>query len=346
MKRMFALCMALMLCLFAGCHGMEAQPEERPVLTPETAKIALLLCSAEMRSASARALWSVTEKFTAETGIQAAWFALPTPDDAKAQLDDIIAQGYTILVNNNGLIDDYLKQRAADYPDITFVAMEGWFCDKDKPEQMEPYPNLIQGTVRAEESAFIAGYLLASTSESGQIGMVNGTGNPPGFQMQAGFEAGVAYAQQESGREAAVKIEYVGNGFNRQGGKETAAALYNAGCDILFFCAGGETDWGALETAKALGKPCVTAGHTSYIAPDSVVAEVLKSKDPVITAIYQDLYYGRPAGGARVHGLIDGTAGLAKTALTEEFFGNELLTKLDALNEKIKAGEIVIPQTV
>jgi basic membrane protein A len=359
LTRIAALALTLLLCigLFVGCNSpiTNPPPASDPTTVPETtassavlnadnAKIALLLCSAEMKSASARALWTVTEKFTAESGVTADWYMLPAPDDIKAQLDNIMAKGYTIVVNNNGMLNDYIKERAKDFPSVTFIAMEGWFAPKNTPDTMADYPNLVQGTVRAEESAFLAGYLLANATTTGKIGMLNGTPNPPGYQMEAGFRAGVEYAAKELGKEIATVVEYVGNGFNRTGGKEKAVALYNAGCDILYLCAGGETDWGALETAKALGKPVVTAGHASYIAPESVVGEVLKSKDPVITGIYQKLLYGEKVSGVQDHGLNDGSTGFAKTKLSDTFFGAPLLTKLDSVVEKIKTGEIVIPQ--
>ncbi|MDR3314518.1 MAG: BMP family ABC transporter substrate-binding protein [Oscillospiraceae bacterium] len=354
-----ALLLAATLCVlsFAACGKADAgtkttdpaagteEEAKTPVLTPESTKIALLLCSAEMKSASARAAWLVLEKFSKETGIQVKWWMLPTSDDLKENLDDIIAQGYNIIITNNGLHTEYIKERSPDLVDVTFVAMEGFFTPKGENEALANLPNLIQGTVRAEESAFIAGYLLAKRTENGKIGMLNGTKNPPGFQMEAGFRAGVAYAEQELGKTIETRIEYVGNGFDRTGGKNTANLLYNSGCDLIYICAGGETDWGALEAAKAQQKPCITAGHTSYIAPESVVAEVLKSKDPVLTAVLNGLYYGTMERGQVLdHGLNDGSTGLAKTALTDAFFGDALLKELEAVTAQIQSGAIQVPQ--
>ncbi|MDR1927206.1 MAG: BMP family ABC transporter substrate-binding protein [Oscillospiraceae bacterium] len=357
-KRVLALALAALLLVFGACSvggstpggaegegGSEKAQEKTAVLSAEDSAVALLLCDAEMKSASARALWLTVEKFTKETGIDATWFMLPTQEDIKARLDDILAQGFNIVITNNGLHTDYIKERAAEFPDVSFVAMEGFFTDKGKPEQLEAYPNLIQGTVRAEESAFLAGYLLAKRSESGKIGLLNGTQNPPGFQMEAGFAAGVAFAEQETGKKIETRVEYVGNGYNRTGGRNSANVLYNSGCDMIYICAGGETDWGALEAAKALGKPCITAGHTSYIAPENVVGEVLKNKDPVVTEILDGLYYGTLKGGQVLdRGLGAGSSGFVRTGLTEEFFGAALLAQLEDVIARIESGEIKVPQ--
>ncbi|MDR2753192.1 MAG: BMP family ABC transporter substrate-binding protein [Oscillospiraceae bacterium] len=361
--RILALLLTAALCLgmFASCGGpgvedpIEAAdlpsdrtpPDPNGVLADEGAKIALLLCSAGMRSASARALWTVTETFAKENGIAESrldWYMLPTPADIEKQLDEILAKGYRVVVNNNGLLNDYIKSRAKDFPDVRFVALEGWFAPKGTLLDPAEYANLTQGTVRAEESAFIAGYLLAGATKTAKIGLLNGTPNPPGFQMEAGFRAGVAYAEQTLQKTVEIKTEYVGNGFDRTGGKNGAAALYNSGCDILYLCAGGETDWGALETAAERGKPVVTAGHTSYLAPGSVVGEVLKSKDPVIKGIFEALLQGEQVQGVQNHGLTDGTTGFKPTALSEEFFGKDLLLKLDDVVKEIKSGAIAIPQ--
>ncbi|MDR2524712.1 MAG: BMP family ABC transporter substrate-binding protein [Oscillospiraceae bacterium] len=356
--KLLALSLALLLGLSALAACGKTDPEtptttappttekvKTPVLSPATAKIALLLCDAEMKSGSARAAWTVLEKFSKETGIALKWWMLPTSQDIQNELDGIVADGYNIIVTNNGMHCAYIKERCKALKDVTFVAMEGFFGKKG--EDLSGYPNLIQGTVRAEESAFIAGYLLAKKTETGRIGLLNGTKNPPGIQMEAGFTAGVEYAAKEMQRVIEMRVEYAGNGYNRTKGQDTARLLYNSGCDIIYCSAGGETDWGALEIAKELNKPVVTAGHTSYIAPGSVVAEVLKSKDPVLTEIINGLYYGTMKGGQILdHGLTDGTAGFAKTALTDEFFGAEILAQLDAVIEKIKNNEIVIPQAI
>ncbi|MDR2647564.1 MAG: BMP family ABC transporter substrate-binding protein [Oscillospiraceae bacterium] len=344
-----ALCvLTAMFTLFAcsgkgGNNPMPSTTNTQPpvVLNKDNTKIALLLCDAEMKSASARAAWLVLEKFNKETEIPIAWYMLPTPEDFQAKLPELIADGYTIIITNNGMHTDAIKGASQNLPQITFVAIEGNFAPKG--ESLEQYPTLIEGTVRAEESAFLAGYLLAKRSETGKIGMINGTQNPPGLQMQAGFEAGVAYASAEMGKEITPQIIYVGNGYNRTGGKEKATELYEDGCDILYFCAGGETDWGAIDAAKTQGKYCVTAGHTAYIAPGNVVGEVLKAKDPVLTSILAGLLDGTLKGGQVLdHGLNDQSAGFVKTALSDSYFGAELLAELDGVAAKIQSGEIQI----
>ncbi|MDR1464653.1 MAG: BMP family ABC transporter substrate-binding protein [Oscillospiraceae bacterium] len=365
-RRALLLCLAALalagsLALLPGCKSQPndpAQPAAAPDANPQ--KIALLLCDAEMRSASSRGLWATLESYVKEHGGNLRWFAAPTTQDARTVVPAVLAAGYDTIITNNGMLTGYLRETAPDHPDIYFVAMEGFFFEKDHPEQIADCPNLIQGTVRAEESGFLAGYLLAKATKAGTIGLVNGTENPPGFQMEAGFKAGVAYAAEEAGRDVASAVTYVGNGYNRSGGYDAAKELYEtAGCDMLFFCAGGETDWGALDAAKDLDKPCLVAGHNGYISPDSVVGETVKNKDPgmkyILSAIStlrnstdQKAIDSAKAGLAdlRTVRLDSPLTGWNKTALSDSFFGQAVLDDAAAVWQKIQSGEISIPQQI
>ena len=160
------------------------------------------------------------------------------------------------------------------------------------------------------------------------------------------MQAGVNYANETHGLDVVLQVEFAGGGYNRPAGRAAVETLHAAGADILFFSAGGETDWGAIAMAEELEIPVIAASNVAFMAPETIVAQMRKLKDPVVTQVLWDLYYGRPVAGVGDHGLTDGTAGLTPTALTEDFFGAELLARVDELVERMMSGELYVPQNM
>jgi basic membrane protein A len=112
-----------------------------------------------------------------------------------------------------------------------------------------------QGNVRSvlfkeEQIGYLLGIVSAQVTKSKKIGIVGGERIPPVIRYEVGFVAGVKSIDDS----IEVVINYTDE-FNDQAlGKDTAAAQYNQGCDIVFPIA-GLTGTGTYLAAAELNKP-------------------------------------------------------------------------------------------
>ena len=333
MKRIF-ICAVTVLLIFAmvGCNNTAS-----PQPTADTKnQVAIIVCSAEMRSSSNQSVWSAAMQYAKPRSIRIKWFMAETNAEAKGVLDDVVAQGFNIVICANGNIDEALTAHAKANPDVKYAMIDGL----TNPEGQS---NLLQGSVRAEQSGFLAGYIAAMRSESRKVACVGGTYNVPGEVVIKGFEAGVKYAEAELGYSIEFAFDYVGSAYNRDGGYDMADRFYALGVDQLVIGTGGETAGGAMWAAKVLNKECITMGDTAYIAPDNVVACVAKKIDAACLEVITGLCEGTIQGGQTLKfGVADGKAGLIDTPAARAALGEELWAKVTAVQDKIASGEIKI----
>ncbi|MDR3209380.1 MAG: BMP family ABC transporter substrate-binding protein [Oscillospiraceae bacterium] len=341
-KRYFkqAVMAALILTtLLVGCESSvnSDAKSEAPTYDTDKYKIAVLTCGAQMRSSSNQSVWAGADKFAQESGVTTKWFSAETNAEADAVIEQILAEGFTVILNANGDITKALTEKALENPDVIFAQIDG---------VLDPagVANLVSSTIPSEQSGFIAGYIAAYKTETLTVGFLGGTPNTPGYQLEAGFRAGVAFAEAETGRSVQLLTDYVGNAYNRDGGYDVMDRLYAGGADIVFVATGGDTGGGAIYAAKVLGKLCVTMSDTAYMAPDSVIASVNKKIDQVTYLTARGICDGTIKGGAPVfHGLEAGLAGLVHNKNLETKLGAEFIAQVDAVIARVQAGEIAVP---
>lgn len=89
----------------------------------------------------------------------------------------------------------------------------------------------------------------ATDPEEATVGFVGGVDQPLIHKFQAGFEAGVAHADEDID----VLTEYLGNFNDAQGARDIAADMYESGADIVYHAAGG-AGLGVFQAAQAHGR--------------------------------------------------------------------------------------------
>ena len=90
-------------------------------------------------------------------------FSIALPDEGDPIIDQMIADGFNVIINNNGALNPMLTEKAAANPNVTIVCLENEF----NPNGVS---NILSATIRAEESAFLAGYVAAKKSETHTVG--------------------------------------------------------------------------------------------------------------------------------------------------------------------------------
>lgn len=247
--------------------------------------------------------------------------------DAAESYDIICAVGWQFcdfLVPGSGVL--------AEYPDKKFL-----FIDNDCENAPE---NLMPVVYSQNEGSFLAGYIAASLSQTGKIGVVGGEDSPTINDFIVGYEAGAKYYNPD----IEVMKNYVNSFEDPAGGKEKARALYDAGCDVVFQVAGSSGE-GVFKAAAEVGKYAIGVdGDQKYINPDVIVCSMMKLVGKSIYDVVSDpdTYW---KGGQTWHadmatGYIDVVYG---TEDMVQQVSDETKAEVVVLKEKIINGEIVVP---
>jgi basic membrane protein A len=116
------------------------------------------------------------------------------------------------------------------------------------------------------------------------------------------------------------------------------------GADIVYVATSGDTGGGAIYAAKVEKIQCITMGDTGYMAPDEVIASVLKKIDLLAYTVTKGICDGTIKGGTPVFfGIAEQYAGLLHNKSTELMLGADFLAKVDAVIAKVQSGEIKVP---
>ena len=339
MKKLWSLALITVLACalaFTGCASNPPETEASAEPKPDV-KVAWLLCGAEMRDQSNQSIWSGAEKFQSETDCEMKWYSAENSLIAEDVIEQIIRDGYKIIIDNNGALNEKLIEKAKAHPDVVFASLE---CDMNT----DGVSNLISATIRSEESAFLAGYIAANRTTANKVGFISGTDDMSAKPLVAGFKAGVDYAAAELNKEITIQSDFVGNGYNRDGGYELATTMANGGCDIFFVAVAGESGAGVLDALKTLNKPCVTIGNQALIAPDQVLACVTKDNNVTAYEVAMGIYSGNMKGATSYsYGISEGLAGYIKNDAAQKHLGEEMIASLDMISELITKGTIKVP---
>ncbi len=247
--------------------------------------------------------------------------------DAAEHYDIIAAVGwqfYDSLSDENGVL--------AAYPDKKFL-----FIDN----ALEVIPdNLMCITYAQNEGSFLAGYIAATLSATGAVGVVGGENSDTINDFIVGYEAGAKYANPE----VRVERQYANDYEDPAKGKECALALYNSGCDVVFAVA-GKTGEGVFEAAKETNRLAVGVdGDQKYIAPDYIICSMVKEVGKSIydVAAHPDEYFhgGETWNADMATGYIDVVYG---TEDMPQQVSAQLKEEVEGLKAKIIAGDIVVP---
>jgi len=149
------------------------------------------------------------------------------------------ADSSQLIVGVGFLLTDAVTEVANQYPDKFFQLIDS-VSDAGN----------VQSVLFAEQQiGYLAGVVAGQMTKTNKIGFVGGQRIPPVIRYEVGFVAGVKSVNEA----AQVIINYTDTFGDQALGKDTAAAQYNNGCDIVFPIA-GFTGTGAYLAASELNK--------------------------------------------------------------------------------------------
>jgi len=261
--------------------------------------------------------------------------------DRESALRQLAAGGFDLVFGVGFIFTDDIRAAAARFPDVKFGCIDYSVV----PGQPPPPPNLVALRFREQEGSFLVGALAALVSKSKSVGFVGGMDIPLIHKFEAGYRAGV----KEVCAECRVFAAYAGNEpkafADPTTGKELALAQYDRGADIIFH-ASGKTGAGVFNAARERGKLAIGVDSDQYHdAPCCVITSMIKGVDVAVYETIKATVAGKFRGGVQELGLAENGVGYVFDERNAKWIPDEVRLKVEALRQRIIAGEIVVPAT-
>jgi len=231
-----------------------------------------------------------------------------------------------------------LRAVAPRFPNTQFAIL-----DDSKPSS--DHPNVTSLIFADHEGSYLVGAIAAQASKAGVLGFVGGADVPFIARFHAGYVAGAAAAKPG----IAVIVKYLADppkfaGFaNAVKAREVAAAMYEAGADVIYHAAGG-SGAGVFQAAKAAGRLAIGVDSDQYLTAQvevksTILTSMLKRVDAgvrrYIWAMNQRSSFPRVA---RFDLANDGVGYSTSNPIVHPY-----VTKAESLRDLIVAGKIKVP---
>lgn len=266
---------------------------------------------------------------------------LNEPESAREdRLHQLADAGANPIIGVGFAYSDAVNAVAPDYPDTSFAVIDGFDPDT-KPNDNVAYLGFAEN-----EGSFLVGVAAALKTKTDKIGFVGGVHNDLIKKFEAGYTAGAKAVNPN----IEVDVKYIEesdlSGFNDPaGGKAAAAALYDAGDDIVYH-ASGASGSGVFDAAvdAGAGKWAIGVDSDQYLtaSPEQqphILTSMLKRVDVATYDMIQSVKDGSPIVGYKTYDLKADGVGYA----TSGGFIDDIKSQIDAYAQKIKDGQIKVP---
>lgn len=277
------------------------------------------------------AAWRGLEKLKADFGAEVTYIESNNPDDYVNNLTTFAeTQPQDIVWSIGFMMTDATTEVAGQFPDKKFGIIDG---------VVEGRPNVASVLFKEHEGSFLVGILAARSTESKVVGFVGGMPGDVIGRFEAGFRAGVAYA------DPSVKVEVIYSGvFDDPGkGKQDANTLIARGADVIFHAA-GYTGNGVIEAAKDADiKAIGVDSDQKHLAPDHVISSMMKMVDVAVYEISKRAMEGNfPGGELAILGLAEDAVGWSDTTV---FPNDAVKAEMEQAKKDIVDGKLQVPAT-
>lgn len=316
--------LALAALALAGCSGGGQSGEKF--------KAAMVTDVGGINDASFNAAaWRGLKKLESDFGAEVRYIESKNQDDYAANLATFAeTEPKDIIWSIGFMMTDATAEAAANYPDKKFGIIDG---------VVEGYDNVASVLFKEHEGSFLVGILAARTTKSGIVGFVGGMPGDVIGRFEAGFRAGVVYA------DPSVKVEVIYSGaFDDPGkGKQDANTLIARGADVIFHAA-GYTGNGVIEAAQAADiKAIGVDSDQKHLAPDHVISSMMKMVDVAVYEISKRAMEGNfPGGELAVLGLAEDAVGWSDTTV---FPSDAVKAEMEQAKKDIVDGKLQVPAT-
>ena len=265
----------------------------------------------------------------------------------------LASQGFDLVIGVGFLFTDAIKAVADDFPKTKFAIIDGFIPDK---------PNVSSMLFTEHEGSYLVGIIAGMKAKAlgkNTVGFVGGMDVPLIHKFEAGYKAGVEYANPG----CKMLSDYAGTTPSAFAdpvkGKELALAQIDRGASVIYH-ASGLTGAGVYEAGKERKIYVIGVdsnqnhlGHVKETGKNYGLTSMLKQVDVAVYLTVKDLTQGKFNAGVRVFGLgdkveIDGNTyhGVyyALDDYNKDLVTKDMIDKVTEAEKKILSGEIKVPE--
>jgi basic membrane protein A len=281
--------------------------------------------------------WAGMQQLSADNGWEVSYIESKQDADYMTNLDKAVDDGSALVWGIGFAMGEAVNTAAEQNPDVQFALIDG---TNDNGSA-----NLTGVLFKAQEPSFAVGYIAARMSTAGKVGFVGGMTSETIQAFEYGFYAGIEYANKEQGTAVTYVGQYAESFGDAAKGKSIAQKMIADGCDVLYHAAGG-TGVGMLEACNEAGVWSIGVDQDQAVLfpeYETIITSALKKVDEAVVNVSNGIIDGSIAGGDNiVLGAAEDAVGIAPThdLLPDDIYQ----AALDVL-DKIKSGEIVVPET-
>ena len=275
--------------------------------------------------------WEGLQKAKKDLAIKASYQESKQDADYQANLETLYDAGNDLIWGIGFKMADAVLKAAKQNPKQKYAIIDYSFGDKTPP-------NVVGVMFKAEEGAFLAGYIATKMSKTNSVGFIGGMSVPIIHAFQYGYKAGAKYANSK----VTILEQYSESFTDAAKGKAIANQMISKNADVVFHAAGAVGD-GVIEAVKEKNKMAVGVDRDqNYLAPKNVITSSMKRVDSAVFQVTSDLKKGIFKGGTtQNYGLKDGAVDVAPT--TSKMIPEALLKEVTELKKKIAEGKIKVP---
>ncbi|MFW6029140.1 MAG: BMP family lipoprotein [Halanaerobiales bacterium] len=256
------------------------------------------------------------------------------------QRDMASSEEYDLIVAVGFDQADALSFVAEEYPDQKFAIIDS----------VVDLPNVASFVSKEHEGSFLVGALTGLLKQEfdheflgdeNVTGVIGGMDTPLIRKFVAGYMAGVKYVNPEM----EVLTDYVGGWSDPTTAREIANTMNNRGADIIYHAAGG-SGLGMFEAAEEHDFMAIGVNsNQNHIKPDHIVASMLKRVDTATFEAVKSVEDDEFESGEHPLGVEEEGVGYTLEESNIEV-PDEIISEVEDLKEKIKSGELVIPDEI
>ena len=271
------------------------------------------------------------------------YFQSNSASDYTTNFNSAEQANYKLMFGIGFSLQDATAQAAKNNPNSDYVIIDSVINNQK---------NVASATFADQESAYLAGVAAAKTTKTDKVGFIGGMQSDVITAFQVGFEKGVASVNPK----VKVDVQYAGSFTDAAKGKTIAAAMYGAGDDVVYQCAGG-VGTGAFAEAKALNATKNESDKVWLIGVDQdqnylgtytskdgkksnfVLVSTVKEVGKVVQDISNKTKDNKfPGGQTLTYNLKNGGVDLAKDNASADTW-----KAVEAAKTEITSGKIVVP---
>jgi basic membrane protein A len=330
MKKIFkvVLALAMAVVLFAGGGGVSEANRD------DGANKACLITSTPRGNEFTDLIWSGFLKLQDEGWEVKCIETFETAEHAE-QIRAMCAEGYDLIYTQGDDVmataKDMMTEIAEMYPDTFFIFLDTYV--------KTDIPNTCAVTIDPFEACFIAGYVAANKSESGEIGLMLPIDTPIMRRFEYGYYSGVDYCNSKNGTRAKMTKAYTNDWSDTTKGYESTIALLSnyPEIDVVVQCA-YISGYGVISACADKGVPCIGVDDWQGDINPIVFWSAIKSMD---LAVYESAK--KWLGGEKLPFALEfdlSAGGIAYADVDLKNLSGELAKDVVKLKDEVISGEV------